>query len=252
MTPRIPECSESSPCGACQGDCDSDLECAPGLTCALRGTGELTPIFGCSGLGIAGLDYCYNASAVNAAVENTIANENANVASIPNPDANLNAHLDGVTQSPASEQTEDFSSNDRAALSTRSDPCSATSQCEFCEGDCMADDTKCSGDLTCFQRPDGDNTRVLGCQGSGDAGVDYCWRPIENTLVLRTRPCNSNLQCGKCEGSCNGNDQCADGLACYRRVDLSVVPGCTGNGFSGVSFCWDPNDLQSTRHLLRH
>ena len=252
-----------------------DSECAAGLTCGMRNTGELTPVFGCSGLGIAGLDYCYDASAFNSAantltggdtdapvvpntsVPNTVApntvapntdtNENANPSTITTPDQDAN-NLNGNYVGEAG----DFSSNDRTTLTTRNNPCSATDQCELCEGDCMGDDTKCSGDMTCFQRPNGDLTRVLGCQGVGEAGTDYCWRPVANTLVLRTRPCNSNLPCGKCEGSCNGNEQCAEGLACYRRVDLSIVPGCSGNGFSGNSFCWDPTDLQGTRHLLRH
>lgn len=64
LRPRIPECSEEQACGACYGDCDSDAQCLPGLTCGMRGTDESTPLYGCSGVGIAGLDYCYNSSAI--------------------------------------------------------------------------------------------------------------------------------------------------------------------------------------------
>ena len=47
------------PLGVCKGDCDSDFQCSEGLKCFLRrGT---DPIPGCSGSGVSGKDYCYEA-----------------------------------------------------------------------------------------------------------------------------------------------------------------------------------------------
>ena len=40
----------------CEGDCDRDADCAPGLKCFQRG--GLEPVPGCSGTGISGWDYC--------------------------------------------------------------------------------------------------------------------------------------------------------------------------------------------------
>ena len=34
----------------------------------------------------------------------------------------------------------------------------------------------------------------------------------------------------ECEGDCDNNDQCADGLTCYQRDKNEEVPGCTGGG----------------------
>lgn len=50
-------CSTSSPCGKCEGDCDSDSHCAGSLKCYSRNGKQAIP--GCSGSGISGGDYCY-------------------------------------------------------------------------------------------------------------------------------------------------------------------------------------------------
>lgn len=42
----------------CQGDCDKDSDCAPGLRCFQRDRYEAVP--GCSGYGWASMDYCYD------------------------------------------------------------------------------------------------------------------------------------------------------------------------------------------------
>ena len=45
------------PLGQCQGDCDNDDECQPGLVCMQRDGGEVVP--GCEGVDNNGADYCY-------------------------------------------------------------------------------------------------------------------------------------------------------------------------------------------------
>ena len=45
----IGECSATNKCGLCQGDCDNDSQCEPGLVCAQRGGVERIP--GCNGEG---------------------------------------------------------------------------------------------------------------------------------------------------------------------------------------------------------
>mmetsp|Transcript_58505 Transcript_58505/g.174215 ORF Transcript_58505/g.174215 Transcript_58505/m.174215 type:complete len:949 (-) Transcript_58505:905-3751(-) len=52
------QCHEKFPCGMCQGDCDDDLGCLPGLRCYQRETDE--PVPGCTGDGNTRVDYCYD------------------------------------------------------------------------------------------------------------------------------------------------------------------------------------------------
>lgn len=182
LRPRLPECSVDSPCDICQGDCDNDDECAAGLSCSIRGAGELTPVFGCSGLGIAGLDYCYNASAVNSVVGETL----------------------GID----SDEPEELDTSDRE------------------------DETA-------------DTTTALVELDDSEEESDV----VE--LVIRDSKCSKRSPCAKCEGECKNDYECESRLSCMRREGLAVIPGC-GNGFSGVSFCYDPDDAPLRRQLLRH
>eukprot|EP00541_Cyclophora_tenuis_P002327 CAMPEP_0116544916 /NCGR_PEP_ID=MMETSP0397-20121206/2377_1 /TAXON_ID=216820 /ORGANISM="Cyclophora tenuis, Strain ECT3854" /LENGTH=99 /DNA_ID=CAMNT_0004069169 /DNA_START=318 /DNA_END=614 /DNA_ORIENTATION=- len=54
----VRECTTSEPCSLCQGDCDGNSQCGPGLKCYQRNGFETVP--GCSGSGSFGVDYCYS------------------------------------------------------------------------------------------------------------------------------------------------------------------------------------------------
>lgn len=56
---RSEHCVQSNPCSACQGDCDSDMDCEGTLLCQERSLHSKVDIAGCEGTGIPGLDYCY-------------------------------------------------------------------------------------------------------------------------------------------------------------------------------------------------
>ena len=53
-------------CGQCEGDCDNDNQCAPGLVCFERD--GATPVPGCTGTGTSSWDYCVLADTVAAPV----------------------------------------------------------------------------------------------------------------------------------------------------------------------------------------
>lgn len=204
--------------------------------------------------------YCYNATALDDAAA-LVASDREDAANttvtIPLGGATFNAsafaNMTAPTD-PAIEEDgeEDFSSSDRLPLDIVSDmPCSANLPCEECVGDCNEENDACEGDLLCFVRPKNDMTAVPGCAGTGIAGSSYCWHPVMNTLNIRTTDCSKQSPCQKCEGGCSNDKECADGLACFSRQDMAVVPGCDGNGFRGFNFCYDPTDF-GMRHLLRH
>lgn len=52
-------CSADSPCGMCEGDCNSNSDCMGGLECFRRPGNDDRMVPGCSGVGVAGADYCY-------------------------------------------------------------------------------------------------------------------------------------------------------------------------------------------------
>lgn len=138
----VGECSSSTYlCGVCEGDCDSDADCASGLYCFQRSGSEEAP--GCSGNGgltdVSGKDICVP------------------IGTTPSP-----------VQSPTSYVFRD-------SLTLRSEACSASNPCDKCEGSCMQD-SDCDQGLKCFLRTAGEP--IVGCVtgGSGDvSGTNYCY-----------------------------------------------------------------------------
>jgi len=132
---RPGECSVSSPCVKCQGDCDSDSECSSGLSCFQRTSTQTVP--GCTGSGSPGRDYCYKKSST-------------------------------PTKSPTKAPTSS------TILNLRSGECSVSLPCVKCQGDCDSD-SECKSGLKCFQRSANSTQAVPGCSGSGSPGRDYCY-----------------------------------------------------------------------------
>ena len=56
-------CTPSAPCNECQGDCDSDADCAGKLKCFQRDNDVMIP--GCGTRGVADSDYCYDDGSAN-------------------------------------------------------------------------------------------------------------------------------------------------------------------------------------------
>jgi hypothetical protein len=54
-------CTSSNKCTACEGDCNSDIDCVGNLLCQQRSGYEAVP--GCAGTGTSGYDYCYDPDA---------------------------------------------------------------------------------------------------------------------------------------------------------------------------------------------
>lgn len=109
----------SDPLDCCEGDCDSDSDCLPGLYCTFRDGDE--PVSDCQGNPTSGWDYCTQITNCNA-------------------------------------EATDLGVNPVGPL-------------DCCEGDCDTDDD-CAPGLSCFQRA-GDEL-VPGCHGTAPFGYDYC------------------------------------------------------------------------------
>jgi hypothetical protein len=113
-----------------------------------------------------------------------------------------------------------------------------------CEGDCDRD-SDCVGRLKCFFR-DSSKEKVPGCQigGTGDVPIyDYCYDPdAEYPLVSRGPGPNKLL--GRCEGDCDQDSDCDEGLKCFGRdSSKEKVPGCLIGGTGDVPTydycsCW--------------
>ena len=54
---------------------------------------------------------------------------------------------------------------------------------------------------------------------------------------------NIPLKLGKCQGKCNSDSHCREGLTCLNLPGQTYVPGCEGElEDTGISVCYDPKD----------
>jgi len=126
-----------------------------------------------------------------------------------------------------------------------------TQKLGMCEGDCDSDED-CEEGLYCFFK-DTDVTSVPGCGGFDDSRTDYCTNKIETTPTFQqpfpmlyvfpeNPPHISNYPLQRCQGDCDSDGDCADGLVCYERPPWRYrIPGCSGESMTRTDFCIDPN-----------
>ena len=64
---------------------------------------------------------------------------------------------------------------------------------------------------------------------SGTTNADNNYRLLSNMPKVKFIKWNPSVLLNECEGDCDGDHQCADGLVCYQReAGNEEVPGCTG------------------------
>ena len=55
-------------------------------------------------------------------------------------------------------------------------------------------------------------------------------------------PQNEGIIISRCEGDCDLNDNCAEGLQCYERTGDEPIPGCSGTPRNSFDYCIDFDD----------
>jgi hypothetical protein len=103
-----------------------------------------------------------------------------------------------------------------------------------CEGVC-ADDDDCDGSLECFTRES--TEKVRGCEGAGSSGDSYCFNPVALTESGDDGVPENVYPLGLCEGDCDNDSECGEGLVCFQRNHLEPVPGCVGVGGFSKDYC---------------
>eukprot|EP00980_Cylindrotheca_fusiformis_P018889 scaffold6312_cov85-Cylindrotheca_fusiformis.AAC.9 len=82
-------------------------------------------------------------------------------------------------------------------------------------------DSDCDEGLVCFQRKA--NEEVPGCDGGleDNSRTDYCTKEPPVQMV-------DEFPLGLCQGGCDANSDCTEGLVCFQREANEEVPGCDG------------------------
>jgi hypothetical protein len=248
------------PLGACEGDCDDDSDCGPGMYCYQRNA-IATPVPGCAGgeheLTLA--DFCTYGS--NPPIRYPTSE----------PTQTNKPPTDSPTKAPTNTPSTGLptSSPTEVGKSVNNTGWSPSEPLEECYGDCD-DDSDCMGDLMCFLR-EYPNAPVPGCMGGEADGLltDYCILPSNLPEMPTGAPSTSlptgeasespthspthsptvynpsssgdpipinNMgwsppyaSLGRCEGDCDIDSHCGPGLICYQRyLPHKEIPGCIG------------------------
>jgi len=212
------------PLQVCQGDCDDDSDCATGLMCYQRDGPAAVP--GCRGEGVHGFDYC-------------VAERGASPSPPPPPPT------PSPTLSPTPPPPPPAGGEEATPLDS-SPGRDGRVLLQVCQGDCDRD-SDCAGGLRCFQRQG--FVPVPGCSGRGIQDFDYCAAPTPSPEpasapggarpMLDGSPGHGGAQgpLSECQGSCDQDADCADGLRCLKRASLEPVPECGGANEQGFSYC---------------
>ncbi|CAB9506232.1 expressed unknown protein [Seminavis robusta] len=118
----------------------------------------------------------------------------------------------------------------------------------LCQGDCDSD-SDCGDNLKCFHRHAGDPLPLCNiAEGEVTHRTDYCV-PIGAPESLLGPPLtvvgnngDGPFPLGKCQGDCDTNAECQEGLICFQRNAGQPVPGCRGSHNARTDFCIDPAD----------
>lgn len=116
-----------------------------------------------------------------------------------------------------------------------------------CQGDCDTD-SDCKNGLSCYFRDLDSNSAPPGCNGSPKGKWDYCFEDKgaacsgqKNSNQIVNVSSRSQKQCvlQKCQGDCQTDDDCADGLMCLQRGSgTKLPPGClSGSPKSEWDYC---------------
>ena len=108
----------------------------------------------------------------------------------------------------------------------------------------------------CRNRSSGDPFAAIhGCVGEGGpldtkgGGSDVCSHPFELIEYVGECAHEEDFLCGLCEGDCDEDADCAEGLVCANRPggSFEAVNGCSGEG--GFSDTKAGSDILSLIHI---
>jgi hypothetical protein len=84
-------------------------------------------------------------------------------------------------------------------------------------------------------------------------GETQLQRPSGSDQFHYTGDCTADYLCGKCQGACEDDSGCAEGLTCMVRNADEAVPGCSGTIglWDGTNYCYDPAEAVGRHRQLQ-
>ena len=243
--------------GNCEGDCDSDDDCAGNLICFERGKDTMKRglVPGCPDKELSKTDFCVKPEVALPMIDDTLLGHcegdcdsdddcaGSLVCFERGKDTMKRGLVPGCPDKELSKT--DFCVKPEVAL-----PMIDDTLLGHCEGDCDSDDD-CAGSLVCFH--DADNILgqglVPGCPDTTRhnkilSSVEHCVKREDAMSVIKDTKDNNAVDTllGHCEGDCESDDDCEGSLVCSTfasasRLGQGLVPGCPDKLVSRTERC---------------
>ena len=94
-------------------------------------------------------------------------------------------------------------------------------------------------DSSCWEYKDDCDYQISGWRGLTGFRSSYKGGMSRTGLVTLGK--HPSVTMGLCEGDCDHDNQCEDGLECYQRNNYVTVPGCGDGGKHDYDYCYDPH-----------
>ena len=248
--------------GSCQGTCLKDRHCAWGLNCYKVNIDGDLPVPGCTEVHPEAAEgYCYHppseelviVAGYNGLPEEAFPLQACQGGCRHDGDCDYGLSCfqrDGMEEIPGctglGQFKWDYCYSPKASSHglVLQNPDNQLGKLQACQGECFRD-SDCDWGLTCFSRKADES--VPGCDGIGAPGKNYCHFPTDpKELVLmghKGLP-ETAFPLDECQGDCNSDLDCREGLVCRQRYDDAKVAGCSGRGQGGKDYCARPTDNQ--------
>jgi hypothetical protein len=209
------------PLQKCEGHCTSNNDCDSHFLCYVRTYGEIY-VPGCRGIGDSyGTNYCYDpfdlkyytpAPTLAPTSNPTMAPVTSSPSKVP---VTLSPTKAPITLAPLSSAPISI-----APITPRPTPNPTSSPVVYIM---MASDQGGSSQTLPPTYPGTNNHIPL--SEPGNDGIPYEVFPLQ-----------------RCQGDCDGDNDCQPGLICFFRDGYTAVPGCLGSGYENTDYCIDKID----------
>jgi hypothetical protein len=267
-------CTTARPCLTCQGDCDTDKDCAGSLRCFQR-TSKSTVPPGCQRTqqgDIHDYDHCYDIKYISPGVLWSFGGDGCTPSMMCNRcqgdcdsdrDCKSGLRCFQRDKKEMAHQCKSGGSGDitgydycvsrvsvlKKLVNFGASGCTPAATCLACQGDCDTD-KDCKGSLRCFQRNTNEFVHQCDKTTQGDVhSFDFCISTVSNPNLLANLggdACTPSKPCSVCQGDCDKDTDCKGALRCWQRDGTALPNGCRHTAQGNVKdydFCYDVSKL---------
>jgi hypothetical protein len=232
--------------GRCEGDCDDDSHCGPGLVCFQRNANEATP--GCTGGEDDGsrTDYCVYEQEIF--MQEPTASPTSNPSGSPSakPTPAPTVSLDSSSRNSPTGPPTSLPTPNPTALSSSHPTANPT---ESPSSHPTANPTESPSSHPAANPTESPSSHPTANPTESPSSNSIAIPSFGELKSYGSDP-GDEFPLGVCEGDCDEDAHCAGDLICFQREKHQPVPGCRGSDGTRNDYCIDPSALNTPEALI--